>query len=94
MHIEFETIPGEMPLMEERDLIADALRAAPGRIHRLCAGKNAGLMRQYAYTIRRAKDNMRMFTPAGSFEAEVKTMFGLTYVFVRYVGEREDSDGQ
>lgn len=73
--------------VESRRLFADALRARPGEWALLGKYSTAGTGRQSAYEIRNAlgpKD--QPFAPAGSFEAEARTMLGEHRVYVRYVG--------
>ena len=91
MTIEFEYTPVALPTIEEREAIADEMRADPGRVVVLCAVKSGNNARQTAYAVRKASAGMLMFAPAGSFETSSTTMFGLTYAFIRYVGS---TDGQ
>lgn len=77
-----------MPSVSERKMFAEALRHNPGRIALLGATVNRRVAQQYAYRIRNAIPSMHMFTPAGHFEAEAKTMFGTTRIYVRYIGDK------
>lgn len=89
MFVPLEPPPNAMPYAEERRSIALMLRRSPGQVYRLCAIKNAQVARQHAYEIHAAKHTMHMFGPAGSFEATARTVFGHTYVYIRYVGDSE-----
>jgi hypothetical protein len=73
--------------VQSRQAFADALRARPGEWALLGRYYTHGTANQEAYVVRRAsgpKD--QPFAPAGSFEAESRTMFGEHRVYVRYAG--------
>lgn len=73
--------------VESRQVFADALRARPGEWALLGKYSTPGTMRQEAYRIRRALDPKdQPFAPAGSFEADARSMLGEYRVYVRYVG--------
>lgn len=86
--VHFEEDICGMRSASERRLFAEELRRNPGQVALLAVIKNQNVARQYSYCVRRAKDNMQMFTPAGDFEASSVTMFGATRIYVRYTGDR------
>jgi hypothetical protein len=72
---------------ESLQAFADALRARPGEWALLGKYSTQGAMRQASYEIRIVRERKdRVFAPAGSFEAESRTMLGEHRVYVRYVG--------
>lgn len=73
--------------VKDRAAYADSLRTRPGVWALLGTHGTAGSARQGAYEIRVAAGPRNApFTPAGSFEAEARTMLGEYRVYVRYVG--------
>lgn len=73
--------------VQSRQVFADALRARPGEWALLGRYCTQGVASQEAYVVRRVVDPKdRPSAPAGSFEAESRTMFGEHRVYVRYVG--------
>lgn len=72
---------------EARQVFAGALRARPGDWALLGKYATSGSARQSAYCVRQADDPQdQPFAPAGSFEAEARTMLGEHRVYARYVG--------
>jgi hypothetical protein len=86
--IRFEEPANEPPRrVESRQMFADALRARPGQWALLGKHATSGTGRQSAYEIRNAiEPKDQPFAPAGSFEAEARTMLGEHRVYVRYAG--------
>ncbi|WP_393075092.1 hypothetical protein [Streptomyces sp. LN704] len=73
--------------VDSRQAFADALRARPNEWALLGKYSTGGLARQSAYEVRNAlRPKDQPFTPAGTFEAEARTMLGEHRVYVRYVG--------
>jgi len=86
--IRFEEPAHEPPRrVESRQVFADLLRSRPGEWALLGKYATAGTARQAAYEVRNALDPKdQPFAPAGSFEAQSRTMLGEYRVYVRYVG--------
>ncbi|MFF7837621.1 hypothetical protein ACFZC6_02110 [Streptomyces ossamyceticus] len=73
--------------LETRQAFAEALRSKPGEWALLGKYSTPGTMRQEAYAVRQALDPKdQPFAPAGSFEAEARSVCGEFRVYVRYVG--------
>jgi hypothetical protein len=86
--VRFEEPAHEPPRrVESRQVFADLLRARPGGWALLGKYATSGTARQSAYAVRNALDPKdQPFAPAGTFEAEARTMLGEHRVYVRYVG--------
>lgn len=70
-----------------RQAFADALRDRPKEWALFGAYSNPGTTRTAAYDISHATNPQdQPFAPAGSFEAESRTMLGEHRVYVRFVG--------
>lgn len=86
--VRFEEPAHEPPRrLESRWLFADALRARPCEWALLGKYVTGGTAGQAAYEVRHALDPKdQPFAPAGSFEAEARTLMGEHRVYVRFVG--------
>ncbi|MFJ5532380.1 hypothetical protein [Streptomyces sp. NPDC093261] len=88
MRVRFESLAPMAPrAREKRAAFADALRKRPGDWALLGQHADGTQARYDAYQIRNAElGRNEAFAPAGSFEAEARTLMGEARVYVRYVG--------
>lgn len=85
IEMRFESPAPLLPMPKRaREAFAVALRARPGVWALMGQHPSSGAARQLAFEIRRT--NRLGDFPAGSFEADAKTVMGEHRVYVRYVG--------
>jgi hypothetical protein len=77
------------PKQRERTILAEALRELPGEFILLGKLGTGGSARTMAWQIRHGHPNLPEFAPAGSYEAEARTLLdGEHRVYVKYVGKQ------
>lgn len=82
-----EPAPRAIHGVKARQAFADELRTRPGVWALLGTYSNSGSARSSAFYIRRTFGVQdQPFAPAGSFEAEARSMLGEHRVYVRFVG--------
>ncbi len=82
--VRFDAPSDPLPGVKVLERFAEDLRANMGEWALLGAAHSMGSAGQCAYMIRHGRQ--AGFSPAGSFEAESKTIFGEHRVYARFVG--------
>lgn len=88
--IRFDGPAPAIPRKAERAEFAEKLKETPDQWALLGKVGTMGSGTSLAWMIRNAHKSMGEFSPAGSFEAEARTLLSEHRIYVKYVGEKAE----